>query len=91
MIQTLVENSIKHGISKRMDGGEISISTKIIDNTCMIEIKNPGKLKDTVDENASIGLRNTRDRLRLMFNKRGSFELNQEAGDVVARIRIKQV
>lgn len=91
MIQTLVENSIKHGISKKMEGGEIQISARIESDTCLIEIRNPGELASALDENASIGLKNTRDRLRLMFGNKGSFELNQEAGDVVARIRIKQV
>jgi sensor histidine kinase YesM len=89
MIQTLAENSIKHGISKLMEGGTISISAAIKDKTCLIEVKNPGVLTYEEDDQNSIGLKNTKDRLRLMFDKKAKFELNQEGEFVIARISIK--
>ena len=89
MLQTLVENAIKHGISKRMDGGIIVIRTRIENRSCIIEIQNPGSLNKAEDENGSIGLKNTRDRLRLMFGKKSQFKLQQSGENVVATIIIK--
>ena len=42
MVQTLVENGIKHGISKLRDGGSISISSKIENDLLKIRILNSG-------------------------------------------------
>ena len=46
MVQTLVENGIKHGISKRTDGGKISVSSFVEDSKLHIQILNTGHLND---------------------------------------------
>lgn len=91
MIQTLVENSIKHGISKKMDGGTIYLSTKKEDSRIKIEIRNPGKLQEgeTNETSSSIGVKNTKDRLRLMFGSDAEFSLEQIGEEVKATIEIK--
>src|SRR5690606_9870630 len=52
MIQTLVENGIKHGISKRTNGGEISICSNIVDSKLHIKIKNTGNINSDFLKNA---------------------------------------
>jgi two-component system, LytTR family, sensor kinase len=44
MIQTLIENGIKHGLSKRTNGGEVSLITKVDSGNLLIEIRNTGHL-----------------------------------------------
>ncbi|MCB0479313.1 MAG: histidine kinase [Crocinitomicaceae bacterium] len=91
MIQTLAENAIKHGIAKKVEGGTIHISAKVEKEDCTIEVKNPGKIDLTDENNTSIGIKNTKDRLRLMFGRNASFQLTQQGDHVVATILIKNI
>jgi two-component system LytT family sensor kinase len=87
MLQTIVENSIKHGISKSIEGGEISVVTSLIDKTLFITISNTGKLDNTLAENG-VGLENTRKRLEIIYGENASFDINQNGDNVVAEINI---
>jgi len=72
-IQTLVENSIKHGISKLIQGGKISISVERINNHCEIRVINSGKLENKID--LGIGLSNLKKRLGLQYKSDFSFDI----------------
>lgn len=87
MLQTIAENSIKHGISKSIEGGEIKISAKMEGKTLKLEIRNEGKLNDTLAENG-VGIANTKKRLELLYGEKASFEIDQEGPEVTARINI---
>ncbi|MEZ4938559.1 MAG: histidine kinase [Crocinitomicaceae bacterium] len=91
MIQTLVENSIKHGIGKKVEGGKIIINAKVTDDSCKIEVRNPGQISPIKENTTSIGIKNTKDRLRLMFGKNASFTLKQAGNEVVAIIMINKI
>lgn len=89
MLQTLVENGIKHGISKLPDGGEIAIKIKETANRVLIELKNTGRLEKTSDNGKpGIGLANTRKRLELMYAGDGKIELQQNDSYVITSIEI---
>ncbi len=47
IIQMLVENAIKHGISKLKDGGTVSLSTQIKDAQLLIDVTNTGTLRNS--------------------------------------------
>lgn len=69
LLQPLVENSIKHGLSSLIDGGKISISIFKKDDKLHFEISDTGvgiENKDIVFEKG-IGLRNTKLRLEKMY------------------------
>ena len=88
MIQTLVENGIKHGISKYPEGGEIIIKTKLLDNIFKIEILNTGQMENKISE-TGVGLANTTNRLELLFGKAASFSLkNLDNNTVLSEIII---
>ncbi|MCK5704457.1 MAG: histidine kinase, partial [Cyclobacteriaceae bacterium] len=60
MIQTLVENGIKHGISKLKEGGEISLETQVKDSRLYIKIRNNGQLTDKkFNGTKGLGIENT--------------------------------
>lgn len=76
IIQPLVENSIKHGILKRREGGKISISATKKETGCIISIEDDGvgieqNIIDNIDSKIeqNIGLKNVHNRLKLLYGK----------------------
>lgn len=94
MIQTLVENGIKHGISKRTTGGEIEVKTSLqIANgksQLKIEIENSGHLSESeLKSSSGFGINNTKHRLNLLFGEEAKFSLKNIKGDkVLAELEI---
>ncbi len=82
LLQTLVENAIKHGVSKPVKGGFVSIEAKVIDTNLVIIISNTGVLEST--ESEGFGLQNTAHRLELLFGPESKFKIYQSSKDVVA-------
>lgn len=90
MIQTLVENGIKHGVSKMTEGGKIDINSKIKNSDLYIEIRNDGHLdEDILKHSKGFGVANTKHRLNLLFGERASFSLiNVNGHKVLAKLII---
>lgn len=89
MVQTLVENGIKHGISKYPEGGSISIITLKSENGFEIEIINTGQLNTNIKSDSGVGVENTTNRLELLFGKKASFSLkNLDDKNVISKIII---
>jgi LytS/YehU family sensor histidine kinase len=86
MMQTIVENGIKHGISRLKDGGYIKIKAQVDSSFFTISIVNSGKFGSEND--TGIGLSNTRKRLELIYNGRASFEIEGNNGDVTATLKL---
>ncbi|MFA0961776.1 sensor histidine kinase [Roseivirga sp. BDSF3-8] len=79
MIQTLVENGIKHGISSLINGGEINVASRIIEEKLLIQIRNSGQYKNGYSRpHSGYGLDNTKQRLRLIFGTDASFSIQNE-------------
>lgn len=87
IIQLLVENAVKHGIANLKRGGRISLALEIHGTTLHIEVKNTGLLKIAGDS-TQLGINNIKQRLKLLYGERASFTLEEENGEVVARIKI---
>lgn len=76
MIQTLVENGIKHGISKLIDGGVLEIETIVENDSLIIKIKNSGQLKEKSESEIGFGIKNTEQRLQLLYGKSASLKIS---------------
>lgn len=87
ILQMLVENAIKHGISNLIEGGEILIETKRINDQIIITVMNTGTLGKNPD--TGIGIHNTRRRLDLQFKGTVDLELEQVDENVIARLIFK--
>ena len=84
ILQTLVENSIKHGISTLAKGGDLYLSAQVENDKLKIIIKNSGVLKDgynSVDN--SFGLANTKQRLSLLYGEEASFGICNNSESMV--------
>lgn len=87
MLQTLVENGIKHGISKLPGGGILRVETHLEDQALVINIRNTGILGDT--DSGGVGLLNTAERLSILYGKEASFGISQESDLIVcSEVRI---
>jgi len=91
IIQTLVENAIKHSINELPEGGEIIIET-ILSHECLtIYVKNTGqlKMKTSNTDRRGIGINNSRERLRLLYGEKANLSVeNLNEQMVCATIKI---
>jgi LytS/YehU family sensor histidine kinase len=90
IIQMLVENAIKHGISNLKSGGKVSLSTQIEDNQLQIEVANSGTLQTSADT-TQLGLENIKKRLELLYGNKAVFTLKEIENQVVATIKMPLV
>jgi sensor histidine kinase YesM len=81
MVQTLVENAVKHGISKPLKGGFITVDAHHTGDFAYISIRNTGVLQQVNTD--GFGLVNTTQRLALTFGSQARFEIKQESDEVV--------
>jgi len=83
MLQTLVENGIKHGISKLKEGGLIKMDS-IIDQEgkLLVQIRNTGTYLNG-HQSEGFGLENTRQRLKLLFGDTAEFRIFNEKENTV--------
>ena len=89
MIQTLVENGIKHGISKLKKGGEISLETQVKDSVLYIKIRNNGQLTHkNLNGIKGLGIENTRQRLKLLYGNKATFSIfNEDENTLLKKIK----
>lgn len=87
ILQMLVENAIKHGVSDQKNGGKITVI--VTDNTeeIVLQVNNTGTLKS--DSNSTkIGIENIEKRLELLYGKRAALVLKEVENEVQAIIKI---
>jgi sensor histidine kinase YesM len=96
LLQTLVENAVKYGISTRRDGGVITISARIEDSILDIRVSNPGELASPSNlasakagSSTGVGLRNASERLKLLYGEQAILRLLAEPpGCVTAQVTV---
>ena len=87
MLQTLVENAIKHGIGKQLNGGVVKVTSDFKNEYHRLVVQNSGHLNGHANGDG-FGLSSTRNRLDLMFGGKAQFEITQEGELVVAEVLI---
>jgi len=75
LLQTLVENGVKHGIARLPAGGDLAIAAHIVNGTLRIEVTSSGVLSAAADGSSAVGLENARERLRLMYGNGASLSV----------------
>ncbi|MEI6106699.1 MAG: sensor histidine kinase [Opitutae bacterium] len=96
LLQTLVENAVKYGISTRREGGEVVISAQTEGAMLVITVANPGTLAPAgnaasaiAGSSTGVGLRNASERLKLLYGEHAVLRLSAEpAGCVTASVSI---
>ena len=70
MLQTLAENAIKHGLEAKPGGGTVWLRARREDGQVHVTVADDGKGFSAQSSGTGIGLRNVRDRLRLIYGER---------------------
>src|SRR5690606_23338123 len=87
LLQTVVENAIKHGIAELPGGGVLQISATVREGALHVEVRNPRPANPRPQEQQGSGLYNAAERLRLLFGSRAALELDLSQPDLaIARI-----
>ncbi len=88
LLQTLVENGVKHGVARLAHGGEIRVASEMQKGALKIRVQNSGQLAESTGS-TRVGLENIRQRLQLLYGDAASLVLrNQDAEFVIAEVSI---
>jgi LytS/YehU family sensor histidine kinase len=90
LLQTLLENAVKHGVSQARGPGRIDVVVRTTPDRITLEVRNtgPSTRSGQAPDGEGFGLHSVRERLRGHFGDRASFRLMRDegAGVTVARI-----
>jgi len=96
LLQPLVENSIKHGLARKVGGGRITIKTVVRDRNTIIEVHDDGlgmteeRLEHALGR--GIGLSNVNERLRTIYGANYQLKLTSVPGEgTCARVEIPEL
>ena len=92
VLQLLVENAVKHGISARPEGGRIDVQVSRLNQETLLTVRNTGALKrkTELEDNLGLGLKNIIERLKLIYDDAAGIAISEESPDVVVVINIKR-
>jgi two-component system LytT family sensor kinase len=89
LLQPLVENAIRHGLSSKLRGGLLQVSARRLDEHLVLQVEDDGVGLApgwSMEEDSGIGLRLTRERLAVRYPDSSRFEIAPRAsgGTVVS-------
>jgi len=84
MLQTLVENAIKHGLEPKPGGGTVWIFARRDDGSVAITVADDGQGFGAAGGGTGIGLKNVRERLQLVYGPRASLAVVANVPEGVA-------
>ena len=91
IIQILVENAVKHGLSPKQNGGTITIRTSMKDTRLVIEVTDDGVGIDTGKESSGFGLYSIQQRIKLHYYDQGTMSIRTpDAGGTTVIIELPQ-
>jgi hypothetical protein len=86
MIQTLVENAIKHGLEPKAEGGHLRVAAEIVHGKLQVTVADTGLgFGKAATAGTGVGLANIRERLQLLYGPKATLTVaeNQPSGTVV--------
>ncbi|MDQ0590169.1 sensor histidine kinase [Variovorax paradoxus] len=80
LLQPLVENSIRHGLEPKVEGGRIAVRARQLDGRLIIEVSDTGIGLDAAppSEGSGFGLEQVRERLATVYGDQGRMSLAAE-------------
>jgi signal transduction histidine kinase len=88
MLQTLVENAIKHGLEPKTEGGRLEIGAEIVDGQLAVHVLDTG-IGFMPKGEGGVGLANVRERLKALYKDRAELIITvPPAGGTCATIKV---
>jgi signal transduction histidine kinase len=88
MLQTLVENAIKHGLEPKPEGGKLEIGAEIVDGQLAVHVLDTG-MGFMPKGPGGVGLANVQERLKALYNGRAELIISvPPAGGTCATIKV---
>ena len=84
LVQTLVENAVKHGIWQFPAGGFIHVYGILESESLIVKVENTGSIRPPDVNGSRTGLANARERLRLFYGDHSSLDLSDGNNTVTA-------
>lgn len=88
LLQTLVENAVKHGVARLPQGGELVVGAHRGLEGVVLSVRNSGHYEPGQVNGTGIGLRNTRRRLELIYGGKASMRIGNHAGMVLTEVEL---
>jgi signal transduction histidine kinase len=81
MLQSLVENAIKHGLEPKAEGGQLTVSAEIVHGKLAVTVADTGLgFGKAATAGTGIGLSNIRERLALLYGNKASLTVTEPPG-----------
>ena len=101
LLQPLVENCVKHGLSPKIEGGSITLRSRLIKSRLVVEVEDDGVGMESAQEFArehgqasrlagmGIGMANVAERLQVLYGDAAKMIIeNREGGGTLIRLRL---
>jgi signal transduction histidine kinase len=91
ILQPIVENAIKHGVSPRSGPGLVEIASGIDENRLWLEVRDNGvglSGSARTQFRSGVGLANTRDRLECLYGEAQKLDFSESNGGLTVRIAL---
>jgi two-component sensor histidine kinase len=90
ILQPIIENSMKYAIAASEDGGTVKVKASVLGDDLQLEVSDtgPGMSDEKIGQGRGVGLRNTLDRLEILYEGSYTFEtFNSTPSGLIIRIR----
>jgi two-component system LytT family sensor kinase len=100
LLQPLIENSIKHGLSSKVEGGSIYLRSRMLDSKLIIEVEDDGVGMGAAQfierpsglGGTGIGMANVAERLKVLYSDRARMTIDSHEGKgTLVRLRLPAV
>lgn len=88
LLQTLVENAVRHGIAKLTQGGEVVVGARRSGAGLVLSVRNTGEYIPGQVNGTGIGLSGTRKRLEMIYGHSATMNIENRDGTVVTEVHI---
>lgn len=93
LMQPLVENAIKYAVAKRVEGGLLRIEAERVGNQLVLRVADDGPGCESIDGEQAlpgkgVGLRNTRERLNVLYGERSSVSIRNLQPGIEVTLRL---
>lgn len=88
LLQTLVENAVRHGIARLTEGGEVVVGAQRGVNGIVLSVRNSGEYTPGQVNGSGIGLAGTRKRLAMIYGESAALHISNRDGMVVTEVEL---